>query len=340
LTIINDVLDLSKIEAGKMSLDLVPLEIRPLVANVMRPLAHVALEKGLALRTEVAETVPARLVGDPVRLGQVLLNLAGNALKFTEHGEIVVEILLDADQPAEPGRVRVHGIVRDTGSGIPLDKQRVIFEAFTQADGSTTRRYGGTGLGLSISAKLVALMNGRLWVDSEPGRGSAFHFVVSLEVAGAVSHVSAAASPTAPSGASLNTLLVEDNTVNRVLATRLLEKQGHRVTAVFDGAAAIAAIEAGSFDVVLMDIQMPVMNGFDATAAVRAREAGTGRHLPIVAMTAHAMEEDRLRCLEAGMDGYVTKPIDVSALVAAINAAIPRGKPGAPASTVTHSGIG
>jgi signal transduction histidine kinase/ActR/RegA family two-component response regulator len=324
LTIINDVLDVSKIEAGKMSLDPVPLEIRSLVADVMRPFAHAAGEKGLALRTEVAEAVPPRIVGDPVRLRQILLNLVGNAMKFTEQGEIVVGLSVDGDRPTGPGRVSLHGVVRDTGSGIPLDKQRLIFEAFTQADGSTTRRYGGTGLGLSISAKLVALMDGRLWVESEPGRGSAFHFLLDLEVAGAMEEASAATPPAMPAGASLNTLLVEDNLVNRVLATRLLEKQGHRVTAVVDGVAAVAAIEAESFDLVLMDIQMPRMNGFDATAAVRAREAGTGRHLPIVAMTAHAMEEDRQRCLEAGMDGYVTKPIDVNELLSAISAAISR----------------
>jgi signal transduction histidine kinase/ActR/RegA family two-component response regulator len=322
LIIINDVLDVSKIEAGKMSLDPVPLEIRPLVADVMRPCAHAAREKGLTLRTEIAAAVPPRVVADPVRLRQILLNLVGNALKFTDEGEIVVELSLDADQPVDPSRIRLHGVVRDTGSGVPLDKQQLIFEAFTQADGSTTRRYGGTGLGLSISAKLAALMNGRLWVVSEPGRGSAFHFLLDLEVAGAAEETHAVTPKSAPAGAKLSALLVEDNAVNRLLATRLLEKQGHRVTAVVDGVAAVAAIAAETFDVVLMDIQMPVMNGFEATAAVRAREAGTGRRLPIVAMTAHAMAEDRQRCLDAGMDGYVTKPIDVNELMAAISAAV------------------
>ena len=324
LLIINDVLDVSKIEAGKMTLEAVPVEIRSLVADTMVPFAHAAREKGLELRTEVGAAVPARVVADPVRLRQILLNLVGNALKFTEQGEIVVQILLDAEQPANPSRIRLHGIVRDTGAGVPLDKQRLIFQAFTQADGSTTRRYGGTGLGLSISAQLVALMNGRLWVVSEPGQGSAFHFVLNLEAAGAVEEIPVAAvpPPAVPSGVTLNTLLVEDNVINRLLATRLLEKQGHRVTAVVDGRAAVAAIEAQIFDVVLMDIQMPGMNGFEATAAVRAREAGTARHLPIIAMTAHAMAEDRRRCLEAGMDAYVTKPIDVNALMAAISGAV------------------
>jgi signal transduction histidine kinase/CheY-like chemotaxis protein len=319
LTIINDVLDVSKVEAGKLRLDPVSLEIRTLVNDVLKPFAIAAREKGLALGVDVAGTVPPRLVGDPVRLRQVVLNLVGNALKFTERGGIAVTISLDADQPSDPERIRLHGTVRDTGIGIPLEKQPIIFEPFTQADGSTTRRHGGTGLGLSISAMLVALMEGRLWVESEPGRGSAFHFTVVLGRAGAPVEVTGAPPALARAAARLRVLVVEDNVVNRLLALRLLEKEGHEVATVNDGRAALAALERERFDVVLMDVQMPEMDGFQATSAVRAQEAGTGRHLPIIAMTAHAMAGDRERCVQAGMDGYVAKPIGVTELVVAID---------------------
>ena len=267
-----------------------------------------------------------------MRLRQILLNLVGNAMKFTERGEVTVVCGLDDQQPADQSRVRLHAIVRDTGSGIPREKQQMIFEAFTQADGSTTRRHGGTGLGLSISSKLVALMDGRLWLESELGRGSAFHFALTLEKAVETrAAASASASPAAIAAGTPHALLAEDHSVNRFMATRLLENHGYRVTAVTNGRAAVEAIAQQPFDLVLMDVQMPELNGFEATIAIRASEAGTGRHTPIVAMTAHAMAEDRVRCLAAGMDGVVTKPIDVAELFAAIDAARAKGRPGSAA---------
>jgi signal transduction histidine kinase/DNA-binding response OmpR family regulator len=474
MTVINDILDFSKIEAGKLELEHVAFAIRLTVADAMRSVAVRAHEKGLELLWRVAPDVPDGLVGDPGRFRQVLLNLVGNAIKFTEEGEVVVEVELERRTDSH---VDLRCQVRDTGIGIPQEKQKNIFQAFVQADGSTTRRYGGTGLGLTISSRLVALMKGRINVESDPGRGSTFHFTTSFGIAppdalpaevivtpdlarlrvlvvddnatnrrilhemlttwnmrptavpdghsalGALSAGASARDPfrlvlldmmmpemdgvevaarvrelpgvpatpiimlssamrtasarigdgtnlsawltkpvrqsdlldvilglhwgrtpeaesprpcgqepvaepaagaavLAPSGSGDvrgRILLAEDNLVNQRLAVRLLERRGYDVKVAGTGKQALELIASTGFDVVLMDVQMPEMNGFEATSVVRARERTTRGHLPIVAMTAHAMAGDRERCLEAGMDDYVSKPIDSAALFAAID---------------------
>ena len=461
VAIVNDILDFSKIEARRLELELVEFELRETVGDTAKAIAIRAAEKGLELACDVGPDVPELLLGDAGRLRQVLLNVLANAVKFTNEGEVVLRV--SVENAAEP-HVQLHFSVRDTGIGIPLDKQEQIFRAFTQADSSTTRRYGGTGLGLAIALRLVELMGGRMWVESEIGRGSTFHFTAVFDrpaapVTDFVSHrptaldglrvlvvddnatnrrileemlaswqmkphaVSSAgtamealreASPTdarfhvvlsdcqmphvdgftlarqikrdqrlrntpvvlltsvgragdaercrrlgvdafltkpvkhsdlldtltrlfgvstrgergrpmtktvaASPHHSLHILVAEDNEVNRTLVTTLLKKRGHSVKAVENGRLAVQAIQAGArrFDVVVMDVQMPEMGGFEATEAIRAGERSTGQHLPIVALTAHAMQGDRARCLEAGMDGYLTKPIDVDELIATV----------------------
>ncbi len=468
LTVINDILDFSKIEARKLDVDYIQFNFRDSIEQTMKALAIRADEKNLELASDIAADVPDEVVGDPTRLRQVLTNLLGNAVKFTEAGEVVLRATLEKSEEA---RVVVHFVVSDTGIGIPADKQRIIFDAFTQADTSMTRRYGGSGLGLTISARLVEIMGGSTWVESEEGRGSAFHFTVTFgrAVAPATAPKPAEnvtpglrvlvvddnatnrrilgevlqrwqASPTLASNAEtalnalrearamgapfdlllidahmpdvdgfalaeriqnnpqltgltmimltsggqhgdaarcrrigvaayltkpvsqselreavlrvtgtssrqfplvtrhslrearsresaesggLRVLLAEDNAVNQVLAVTLLKKMGNEVVVAANGMEALAAIEEQAFDLVLMDVQMPEMDGFEATAALRKREDEQGGHLPVIAMTAYAMRGDRERCIAARMDGYVSKPIKRPALAEAIQNALP-----------------
>ena len=335
LIIINDVLDLSKIDAGKLQLDPLPVDVRKLMADMLKPFLLGAQLKGLTMQTQVDDDVPARVMVDPVRLRQVLLNLVGNAIKFTERGGVAVDVSVRTDeQPSEADRLCLHVVVRDTGIGIPPEKQRMVFDVFTQADESTTRRYGGTGLGLSISAKLAALMGGRLWVESEPGAGSHFHFTAMLDRAEVAfdepSGPSLSRDGRIPASAPLRILLAEDNPVNQLVAKAFLKRDGHAVTVVDNGAAALAAATGTSFDAILMDVQMPEMSGLDATVAIRAHEQQTGAHVPIIAMTAHAMQGDRERCLMAGMDDYISKPIsfaDLRRVLTPIAAAARDGTP-------------
>ncbi len=456
LTVINDILDFSKIEAGKLSMQPADFDLRENLGATMKTLAVIAHRKGLELLYDVDAGVPQTVTGDPARLRQILLNLIGNATKFTERGDVAVRVELQA---REERQVVLHFRVIDTGIGIPKEKQRLIFDAFAQADSSTTRRYGGTGLGLSISSQLVRLMGGEIWVESEPGKGSTFHFTArfgapdvtvaapaaaepavlenlrvlvvddnatnrrilenqltrwrmrpamassgaaalqaidSASAAGtpfrlilldsqmpemdgfdlaarirqdrqlnnaiimmlsSVDHSADASQcrqlgiaayltkPVTPSelldhilktlgaslrverqppatgllpvlepGLRLRVLLAEDNPVNQKLAVRMLEKRGHAVVVAENGRLALRALEKESFDVVLMDVQMPEMGGFEATAAIRKKEKGTGAHLPIVALTAHALSDDRQQCLEAGMDDYLSKPMRAAEL--------------------------
>jgi len=314
LRVINDILDVSKIEAGRMSLEPVAFELRGELERFIRTLAFRAEEKGLTLHCDVTPDVPDHLVGDWLRLQQILINLVGNALKFTEHGRVVVTI--DTEERTADEAL-LHITVADTGIGVPQHRQTAIFDAFTQADGSTARSHGGTGLGLTISRHFVEMMGGRLWLESRAERGSTFHFTVKIGVrrqAGRPAEPTAA--PDAPATApGLRVLLAEDNRVNQLLTVRLLEKAGHHATVAADGRAALAALEADRFDVVLMDLQMPEMDGFEATAIIREHERATGAHLPIIALTANAMVGDAERCLEAGMDGYVSKPVDIRLLL-------------------------
>ena len=412
LAIINDILDFSKIEAGKLDLETINFDLRESLGDTLQTLGFRAHQKDLELVYEVQPDVPEALIGDPGRIRQILINLVGNAIKFTETGEVVVSVAEETqEQSAEA--TTLHFTVRDTGVGVPLEKQATIFEAFSQADGSMARKYGGTGLGLTISRRLVELMHGRIWLESVPGKGSTFHFTiqVGLQVAPAahaapvepeyLHHMRAlivddnfanlrvlggmldrwGMQPTEAGGGQatimmltsaghigdaarcrelgisaylvkpirqnelLNAicavltnapqqstdrlvtkhtlreeshrnriLLAEDNLVNQKLALRLLEKRGFEVTVVGNGRAAVEAVEKGSFDAILMDVQMPEMDGFEATAAIREKEKLTGAHIPIIAMTAHALKGDQQRCLEAGMDAYLSKPIRTAEL--------------------------
>jgi len=317
LRVINDILDVSKIEAGRMSLEPVAFELREQLDRCMKTLAFRANEKGLTLRCDVTPDVPNHVTGDWLRLQQVLINLVGNALKFTAQGRVVVTV--DVEERSDEAAV-LHVAVSDTGIGVPPGRQAAIFDPFTQADGSTARSHGGTGLGLTISRRLVEMMGGRLWLESPPGRGATFHFTLPVDVR---PQAVEPAPPVeredkTPASGALRILLAEDNVVNRFLAVRLLEKQGHDVQTVVNGQAAIEAIEQGRFDLALMDLQMPEMDGLEATALIRARERANGGHLPIIALTANAMVGDQERCLQAGMDGYVSKPIDINRLLAEI----------------------
>jgi two-component system sensor histidine kinase/response regulator len=462
LSILNDILDFSKIESRKLEIEAVPFSPRATIADALKPLALRAHQKGLELICDIDPAVPAGLIGDPTRIQQVLTNLVGNALKFTERGHVFIAV---REESRTEGSTRLHVSVADTGIGIPAEKHAAIFEPFRQADGSTTRRFGGTGLGLTISATLVRLMGGRLWVESEAGAGSTFHFTLALDVdnsgaapaaesaaprpphldvlivddndvnrrilgeqvrrwgmtatvvasgAAAIEALAAAAAtlrpfqlvlldanmpdmdgfevaaeiakrpvlgratimmltssgergdearcaelgiaayltkpvyaadllvaieraigakPSAPAppaesragamamrreGSRSRVLIVEDNVVNQRVASGLLTRRGHHVTVAQNGREALDRLDHETFDLVLMDLQMPVMGGLDATVAIRARERGTGQHVRIVAMTAHAMSSDRERCLAAGMDGYLSKPIDPSMLFAVV----------------------
>ena len=449
LSIINDILDFSKIEAGRMELETIPFDLRESLGETMKALSVRADQKGLELIYDVDPEVPEAVLGDPGRIRQILINLVGNAIKFTEHGEALVTVKLDSENEQ---RAQVHFCVKDTGVGIAMEKQDKIFEAFSQADGSMARKYGGTGLGLTICQRMVEMMGGRLWVQSEAGRGSEFHFVIQLEVqtkqtakvlavpperlrnlhalivddnatnrsvlhgmlarwgmrptavdggkpalqaleiaknaghpfplvlldgqmpemdgftlaaaiqkdpelagviimmltsAGhlgdaercrqlgitgylvkpvrqsdlldAVCHMLGSAREKTPALVTRHSLreakhrarilLAEDNAVNRTLAVRLLEKRGYSVATALNGREALEAAEREEFGAVLMDIQMPEMDGFEATAAIRKRELENGRHVPIVAMTAHALKGDEERCIASGMDAYISKPI-------------------------------
>jgi signal transduction histidine kinase/CheY-like chemotaxis protein len=471
LVVINDILDFSKIEAGHLELDPVTFRLREHLDEVMKGLALRAHEKGLELLCDMPAGVPDWVVGDPVRLRQIIVNLTGNAIKFTKHGEVALSASLESAPGGEnDGQARIHFVVRDTGIGIPLEKQKVIFDAFSQADGSTTRKFGGTGLGLTISTRLVEAMGGKIWVESAPGEGSSFHFTACFGTvpAGAVSgaandapmleglrvlvvddnatnrrilndmlwnwkmiptpapsamealiqmsraaegghpfamvltdvhmpemdgfdlvrkihespHLAGAVilmltsgdqrgdlarcrelgvsayvtkpvrrqelhravllalrgKSAAGSGAEksdpaavltgfrgalnsvrLDILLTEDNAVNQRVATRILEKAGHRITLACNGVEALAQLASREFDLILMDVQMPEMDGMEATSRIRDMERDmeqlSGAHIPIIAMTAHAMKGDQERCLAAGMDAYISKPIHASELL-------------------------
>jgi two-component system, sensor histidine kinase len=318
LIIINDILDFSKMEAGKLSLDPIEFDMAAAIDDIVRLLAPRAAQKKIRLAHSVAADVPARLIGDPGRWRQIVVNLVGNAIKFTERGGVVLRVELGArDSDGDT----LHVSVADTGIGIPSEKQAAIFDSFAQADASTTRKFGGTGLGLSIASQLTRLMGGRIWVESRPGIGSTFHVTIPFQLAPkdvlAVREIPASAQ--LEDFGHLRVLLAEDNAVNALLASVLLRKAGHHVTHVVTGRKALDALVLHEFDLILMDEQMPDMGGREATAEIRRSETSTGRHIPIVAFTAHAMAEDRRRFLDAGADGYLTKPFSPEQLHAAID---------------------
>ncbi len=330
LGLLNDILDFSKIEAGRLDLDPIEFSLRRCVEDAVATLGVPARQKGLAVSVQVAPDLTDSVVGDPTRIRQVLLNLVNNAIKFTPSGSITVQAELcgnltaddaEGQDPADTrGLVRVHFSVKDTGPGIPPNKVDLIFQAFRQADGSITRTHGGTGLGLTISKRLVELMGGTIWVTSNPPAGSIFHFVVPLRLS-ASAVIPARPRPAAvfaiPHGKPLKILLAEDNLINQKITVRLLERAGHSVVVANDGFQALAAWKEQPFDLILMDVQMPNMNGFECTAAIRALKDGT--QVPIVALTAHAMAGYDRQCLDAGMSGYITKPIRAEQLFQVIS---------------------
>jgi signal transduction histidine kinase/ActR/RegA family two-component response regulator len=330
LRVVNDILDFSKIAAGHLELEQEPFSLREIVAAAASTILPEAMGKGLDLSFDIDPKTPDALRGDSARLRQVLLNLLGNAVKFTAKGFIRLEVHRDTAEDAEPV---LHFVVRDSGIGIPLAQQQLIFEPFSQADGSTTRRYGGTGLGLSISARIARNMRGKIWLESEVGRGSTFHFtarVGGLATPSAALKASVGMSPVrgAPECPPLTVLIVEDDLTSRTLTSTVLGHWGHSVVTASDGVEAVRLVERRLFDMILMDVQMPHMDGLEATESIRRRERQKGGRVPIVAMTAHAMMGDRERCLAAGMDDYISKPLDMNELMAMIEKIASFQRPG------------
>ena len=319
LALLNQILDFSRIESGKIILESVPFSLRTVVEETRKTFSLRAVEKGLTLACEFSADVPDRLVGDPLRVWQVLVNLIGNAIKFTAHGGITVRASVHAEGPQN---CLLEFVVSDTGVGISAADQQRIFAPFVQADSSTARNYGGTGLGLAIACNLVGVMGGRMWVESEPGRGSHFHFTARFDKSPDVADAPTAGIATGnghdrtprPSR-SLKVLLAEDNPANQKVALYFLGKFGHAVQVAPNGQDAIGLLQQDDFDIVLMDVQMPIMDGFEATAAIRSLEDSRKAQVPIVAMTAHATKGDEDRCLAAGMDAYVSKPINAQKLM-------------------------
>ena len=332
LGVLNDILDFSKIEAGQLHIDLHPFHLSQLMETLVSTMNVPATEKGLRLEAIRGPGLPETVIGDDLRLHQILLNLLGNAVKFTSQGSVTLRVELADRQPQ--GKVSLSFQVIDTGIGIPPERQADIFKSFEQADSSHTREYGGTGLGLAISKQLAEMMGGRLWVESQVGAGSTFHLVLDCEIC---TEEQVELPPVANGDRcllphDLRILVVDDNEVNRDVASMMLEKE-HRVSTAANGLEALEALRGESFDLVLMDVQMPRMDGLTTTRIIRASEQGrapdwdlpgelaaslrqrlASRHVPIVAMTAHAMGGDREMCLQAGMDGYVTKPFQPSEL--------------------------
>jgi signal transduction histidine kinase/CheY-like chemotaxis protein len=331
LTIINDILDLAKIEAGKLSLDSSRFLLRETVQRAVDLPALAARRKGLEFECRVAADAPLTLEGDPVRLRQVLLNQVGNALKFTSGGFIRVEVKVES---REATRVQLQFSVSDSGIGIPPEKTATIFAPFEQADCSISRSFGGTGLGLTISTRLAGLMGGRIWAESVTGAGSTFHFTATFKMAAAASVPEAPVEAPGAENRSLRILVAEDNPVNRKLACKILEKRGHLVASAQNGREALEAVQASDFDLVLMDVQMPEMDGIEATRRIRSWEQPARRRTMIAAMTAHAMAEDRERCLAAGMDSYVTKPLQIAQLAKVLREAADAASLAAPPAPI------
>jgi len=314
LSLVNDILDFSRIEAGRLELDLQDTDLRALVGRTVDALVVGNAGVHVPVTWHVDETVPSLCRLDPLRLRQILTNLLGNAIKFTRNGSIQVRL---RSVPRDEGGVWLEGEVIDTGIGIAADKLDAVFGTFAQADNSFAREFGGAGLGLAITRQLVVLMDGTIAVTSTPGQGSTFSFRIAATVSprrtaadGNGSTAEAAAAP----GSGLDVLVVEDNLVNSRFVEKLLERRGHRVQVAANGRLGVEASGAADFDLILMDVQMPEMDGLAGTRAIRQREGNNGVHVPIVALTAHASNEDRDRCLAAGMDDYLTKPLRVPLL--------------------------
>ena len=322
-SIINNVLDFSKLEAGKLFIDQRPFNIRKTSEQLVVRLGVQMLEKQQVCILKIADEVPEKLVGDSLRIEQILTNLVGNAIKFTnENGAIIIYVNASSISPEE---ATLRFSVADTGIGIPPDKQKNVFKAFIQADGSTTREFGGTGLGLSICTRLLEMMNGHIWLESKPDVGSVFHF--ELPFGRTVSSVLASedvsdirkkiAQTNIKEARALRILLAEDNSINQDTISRMLQTKGHEVKIAVNGVEAVEMVEQQNFDIVLMDLHMPRMGGLEATQLIRAK-VGRCSEIPIVALTAHAITGVKESCLQAGMNGYVSKPIDYDELFSVI----------------------
>ncbi|MDD2464105.1 MAG: ATP-binding protein [Desulfobulbus sp.] len=336
LRILNDILDISKLEAGKMQIVTAPFLLRDCIEEVVKTLQVQAQQKGVQLLQITEDDLPQFLVGDDLRLRQVLVNLVGNAIKFTQTGSVRIEVSADGGAPpADDDSLHLHFQIRDTGIGIAPEMVERIFECFEQGDASCTRKFGGTGLGLSICKQIVTLMGGKIWAESQLEKGSCFHFTLNLQRANGVMETGMAPSSQAMEQqlSDLRILLVDDNEVNREVAMMMLEHV-HPVTTANNGLEALKKLAEDDFDMVLMDVQMPEMDGLTATAAIRALEKGealrvaipeevllrlrqrlNGRRIPIIAMTAHALEKDQQRCLDAGMNGYISKPFQYAQML-------------------------
>lgn len=309
LSLLNNLLDFSKIEAGAMALNLQPFNFRDCVADSARPVIFSLNAKDLTFSCQIDEAIPARLLGDSLRLKQILINLLGNAAKFTETGGVAVSV----DMTAKGKYQLLHFRIEDTGIGIPRQKQAAIFEAFQQADSSVTRAYGGTGLGLAISRRLVEMMGGQIWVESEVGKGSVFHFTAEFQAV--------APDPAPQPEGGLYILLAEDNPINQRIAETLLRKAGHKVVVVGNGHEAVLRFGEAPrpFDAILMDLQMPQLDGLEAARRIRRIEKSTGAaRCRIIAMTAFDQAGDEASCLEAGMDDFLKKPVDFRQLASAL----------------------
>jgi CheY-like chemotaxis protein len=332
MTIVNDILDFSKIEAGALQVEEIPFDLRASVYDAVRLFAPPAEAKNLVIECSVAADIPPMIFGDPVRVRQVLTNLTSNAIKFTAEGSVRVEVQFAGDSEVGPAAlIRV----TDSGIGIAPEVSARLFRAFSQADSATTRKYGGTGLGLAIVLRLVTLMGGSVGMESVPGKGSTFWFLIPARAAAVIGEVAnqppgAFLKHASVSGPDASTapdveqtgdagqpgcriLIVEDNPVNQMVASRALQTLGYVAEVVAGGEAALEALDRGQFDLILMDCQMPGMDGYVATAEIRRREGGRNR-IPIVAMTANAVDGDRERCMAAGMDDYISKPIRLASL--------------------------
>ncbi|MDX1640729.1 MAG: response regulator [Balneolaceae bacterium] len=317
LRVINDILDFSKIEAGKMKIEKVPFHLRDFLKEIVQIISFSTNDKGLSIEYSIDDEIPSYLLGDPVRIRQILMNYGGNAVKFTEKGSVSFFVKL---LEIKGSKYTLQFSVKDTGPGIPPQKQKDIFDSFTQADDSTTRKYGGTGLGLAICRQLAELMNGEVGVDSEPGYGSTFWFKVTLQGTeeGDIEEPiddSTTIDTFKNLKENLKILIAEDNQINQIVAKKILEKEGFEVDIVDTGKKAVEAIQKENYAFVFMDIQMPEMDGYEATRTVRELEMDTDKHTPIIALTASAMEKDRQKCLDAGMDEYLAKPIEKEELI-------------------------
>ncbi len=323
LELLNEILDLSKMEAGKFTLQSVPFDIHEMFDELARAHRFRATDKGLDLVSNVGQSLPNRFLGDPLRLRQVLSNLIANALKFTDAGRIAIQVELISAGERE---ATVRFAVVDTGIGISREDQDRIFAPFAQVDASSTRRHGGVGLGLAIATDLIRAMGGQLEVQSEAGKGSTFHFTICLQRTSTTSPKAAEQAPTSSANTAgranhlaanqsekLQVLLAEDTRANQMLVLYALKQRGHHVDVAADGREAVDRAAAGTYDVILMDVQMPILDGFQATAAIRAQPSGA--RVPIIALTAHAMAGDHQRCLDAGMNGYLAKPLDIEQLI-------------------------